>query len=40
MSTLASDKFLSKSPAAEIFLGIGAVLLFLAFVQNCFTFAP
>ena len=25
---------------AEIFLGIGAVLLFLAFVQNCFTFAP
>ena len=26
--------------AAEIFLGIGATLLFVAFVQNCFTFAP
>jgi len=23
-----------------IFLGIGAILLFVAFVQNCFTFAP
>ena len=26
--------------AAEVFLGIGAILLFVAFVQNCFTFAP
>ena len=26
--------------AATIFLGIGAILLFVAFVQNCFTFAP
>ena len=25
---------------ATIFLGIGAILLFVAFVQNCFTFAP
>jgi hypothetical protein len=26
--------------AATIFLGIGAALLFIAFVQNFFTFAP
>jgi hypothetical protein len=26
--------------AAEIFLGIGATLLFLAFVRHYFTFAP
>lgn len=26
--------------AAEIFLGIGATLLFIAFVQHFFTFSP
>jgi hypothetical protein len=26
--------------AAEILMGIGATLLFLAFVQHCFTFTP
>lgn len=26
--------------AATIFLGIGAILLFIAFANSCFTFAP